>query len=184
MPVWGWVVLAVVVIAVALAAWLGWQRQRSRGLRERFGPEYDRTLGERDDRRQAEAELAAREKRHAGFEIRPLDAEARERYANEWRDTQAAFVDRPVEAVRRADGLVSELMRERGYPVEDFDQRAADISVDHPDVVDNYRSAHAISLASDRNEANTEDLRKSMVHYRSLFDELLVEEERRPEEAR
>jgi hypothetical protein len=176
MELWVWIVLAVVVIGVALAAWFGWQRQRSRGLHERFGPEYERTLEERGDRREAEAELAAREKRHADLDIRPLDPETRERYAAEWRDTQAAFVDRPPEAVHRADELVAGLMRERGYPVEDFDQRAADISVDHPGVVDNYRSAHTIALASDRNEASTEDLRKSMVYYRSLFNELLVEE--------
>jgi hypothetical protein len=183
MPTWGWIVLGVVIVALAVVAWLGWQRQRSRGLQERFGPEYDRTLEDRDDRRQAEAELAAREKRHAELDIRPLDPETREQYANRWRDTQAEFVDRPVEAVRRADGLVGDLMRERGYPVEDFDQRAADVSVDHPDVVENYRTAHTISLASDRNEASTEDLRKAMVHYRSLFEELLAVE-RRPEEAR
>jgi predicted nucleic acid-binding protein len=183
MPDWVWILLVVVVLALVVVAWLAWQRQRSQHLRQQFGPEYDRTVTEREDRRQAEAELLARQRRRDELQVRPLDPSARERYADGWRDIQSRFVDRPVDSVREADQLISALMQERGYPVEDFDQRAADISVDHPTVVDNYRSAHAIFLVSDRDEASTEDLRKAMLHYRALFDELLAEEPR-PEEAR
>jgi hypothetical protein len=150
-------------------------------LQRRFGPEYERAVDQRDDRRQAEADLTARARRRSKLEITPLEPEARQRYGEAWRRVQADFVDRPVEAVREADRLVADVMRERGYPMEGFDQRAADVSVDHPQVVDNYRSAHEIAMASDRNEASTEDLRKAMVHYRSLFEELLEEEDRERE---
>jgi type VI protein secretion system component VasK len=184
MPEWGWVALGIVVLVViAVLAWVAWRRQRTRRLQSRFGPEYDRAVEEREDRRHAEAELTARERRRSQLEIRPLEPSARERYAEAWNRVQADFVDRPVEAVREADRLVTEVMRERGYPMDDFDQRVADVSVDHPHIVDNYRAAHQISLASDRNEASTEDLRKAMVLYRSLFDELL-RERREQQEAR
>jgi hypothetical protein len=177
MPVWGWVVLAlVVVVVVALIAWAVSSRQRTRHLQSRFGPEYERAVEAGDGRREAEADLIARERRRSDLDIRPLEPETRQQYRNTWDRVQADFVDRPVEAVREADRLVAEVMRDRGYPMEDFDQRAADISVDHPQVVDNYRSAHEISLASDRNEASTEDLRKAMVHYRALFVDLLADE--------
>jgi hypothetical protein len=177
MPVWGWVVLAVVVVvAVALIAWAVWRRQRTRHLQSRFGPEYERAVEAGDGRREAEADLIARERRRSDLDIRPLEPETRQQYQNTWDRVQADFVDRPVEAVREADRLVAEVMRDRGYPMEDFDQRAADISVDHPQVVDNYRSAHEISMTSDRNEASTEDLRKAMVHYRALFVDLLADE--------
>jgi hypothetical protein len=132
-------------------------------------------------RRRAESELAERERRREYLEIVPLEPAARERYAEAWRDTQARFVDSPEQAIREADHLVTEVMRERGYPMEDFDQRAADVSVDHPNVTENYRAAHATSLANDQGEASTEDLRQAMVHYRALFVELL---EQPGEEAR
>jgi hypothetical protein len=176
MPVWAWIVIGVLLVAaVALIAWAAWQRSRTRRLQQRFGPEYERAIEEREDKRQAEAELTARERRRSELDIRPLDPSDRERYSEEWRRVQAEFVDHPVEAVREADRLVGDVMRERGYPMEDFDQRAADVSVDHPHLVNNYRTAHNISLASDRSEASTEDLRKAMVHFRSLFAELLEE---------
>jgi hypothetical protein len=125
------------------------------------------------DRRQAEAELAARRERRERLTIRPLPAEARARYARQWETVQAQFVDSPQAAIAAADGLVNAVMSDRGYPVSEFEQRAADVSVDHPSVVENYRNAQAISLRSQRGEATTEELRQAMQHYRSLFDELL-----------
>src|ERR687884_55880 len=119
--------------------------------------------------------LRARQKRRDELDVKPLDPAARERYAEEWQATQARFVDDPGGAITEADVLIQRVMRERGYPVEDFEQRAADVSVDHPDVVNNYRAAHGISIAHERERATTEDLRVAMQHYRSLFDELLGE---------
>jgi hypothetical protein len=174
MPVWAWIVIAIGVVAViALIAWTAWSRQRSARLRQQFGPEYDRALTERGDRRRAESDLAARRKRRAGLDIRPLDASARRRYVERWREVQIGFVDGPAQAVADADGLVTEVMQERGYPVEDFEERASIVSVDHPDIVHEYRAAHGISMANDNGRASTEDLREAVLHYRSLFDELL-----------
>ena len=142
MSQWIWVVLAVVVLAViGLVAFRVLRERRTRQLRTGFGPEYDRAIDQSEDRRAAETELTQRKKRRSSFDIRPLSPESRERYGDEWRQTQAHFVDEPVEAVALADKEVMQVMRERGYPVEDFDQRAADLSVDHPNVVENYRSA-------------------------------------------
>jgi hypothetical protein len=178
MPLWGWVVIAAVVLLVVLGAVLGVRRKRRTGfLRGAFGPEYERTVADVGGRKEAESELEARQQRRAEMDLRPLDPTARERYQRAWQQTQAQFVDSPAKATREADLLVAEVMRDRGYPMEDFDQRAADISVDHPDVVENYRAAHGVSLANDQGNASTEDLRRAMVHYRSLFDELLVAED-------
>ena len=174
MPWWGWVLIAVaIVVLLALVVWSARSRSRSRALRERFGPEYDRAVTETGDRRAAESELDARRRRREELDIRPLDPTARERYTEQWRSTQSKFVDAPSEAIREADALVMQVMGERGYPMENFEQRAADISVDHPNLVENYRAAHAISLANDHGQASTEDMRQAMVHYRSLFEELL-----------
>ena len=175
MDAWIWAIIAVVVVVVAaLAIWQVTARQRRERLRGRFGPEYDRTLDRTaGDRRAAESELAEREKRREQLEIRPLSAAARDRYSGSWREVQALFVDEPRTAVRDADQLVISVMRERGYPMDDFEQRAADVSVDHPDVVENYRAAHRISEASERGDATTEDLRQAMRHYRALFEDLL-----------
>jgi predicted nucleic acid-binding protein len=173
MPVWAWIVIglgAVIVIALAL---FGADRQRSRHLEEKFGPEYGRTVRERGDRRAAESELREREQVRERLEIRPLSDRQRERYGREWEETQSAFVDNPSGALGDADRLVAEVMRERGYPVDDFEQQAAVVSVDHPDVVANYREGHAIYLSFDRGDASTEDLRQAMQHYRVLFDDLL-----------
>jgi hypothetical protein len=171
------ILIALAVIAVAgIVYWAIVNRRRSR-LRERFGPEYDRMVEQREDRRGVESELAMREKRRSRLDIRPLRPEARDEYAGRWRDTQARFVDEPGPAVGEADNLVQEVMRERGYPVEDFSQRESDLSVDHPTVLENYRSAHGISMAQSQGQASTEDLRQAMVHYRTLFVELLEVDE-------
>ncbi len=177
------IVLAIVVVVVlAIVAWAIMQRQRSEELRQRFGPEYDRAVAERGDQRRAEAELEERRKRVEQLHIRLLTPEERERFAEAWRMTQARFVDEPSVAIEEADRLVTDVMETRGYPVGDFEQRAADISVDHPDVVSNYRAAHAIARANARGEANTEDLRQAMVHYRALFEDLLETRELEPKE--
>ena len=174
MPTWGWVVIivaAVAVVAIALAAAL--RARRSRRLREGFGPEYDRTVEEAGDRRAAERELRDRRQRREQLDIRELTPAARERYVAQWQSVQTRFVDDPGGAVRESDRLVQQVMNERGYPTEDFDQRAADVSVDHPDVVTHYREAHTVWAANERGEATTEDLRQALIHYRSLFDALL-----------
>jgi hypothetical protein len=167
------VILAVVVVAIAIGVFLFLQRRRSQSLREQFGPEYKRALDQYGDQRKAEAELAAREKRVRKLEIHGLVLDEQRRFENGWKQTQARFVDEPSAAVREADGLVKELMQSRGYPMGDFEQRAADISVDHPNVVTNYRAAHDIAARNNSGKATTEDLRQAMVHYRSLFEELL-----------
>jgi hypothetical protein len=165
-----------VVVIAAAVAYSMMARRRSRHLKDRFGPEYERAVRERDGRRGAEQELASREKRRERLDIRDLTPEARRRYAASWQQAQARFVDHPSQAVREADDLVMGVMRDRGYPMENFDQQSADVSVDHPLVVENYRAAHAISLANDHDQAGTEDLRQAMVHYRALFQELLGDE--------
>ncbi len=177
MPVWAWILIAVaVVIVAAVAGWLAWSKRRTDQLRSRFGPEYDRTVVETGGRRKAESELDARRKRRRELDIRPLSAASRQRHLERWRNTQARFVDTPNDAIREADALVIAVMTERGYPMEDFEQQAADISVDHAGVVENYRAAHGISMANDHGKASTEDLRQGMVHYRALFEELLEDQ--------
>ncbi len=175
MPDWVWIVIvAVAVVLVAAGTWQIATKRRSERLRGRFGTEYDRTIERRGGRRRvAETELAEREQRREQLQIRPLSPAARERYMTSWREVQAQFVDDPDEAIRDADALVTSVMRERGYPMENFEQRAADISVDHPDVVENYRAAHRISVASAEKQASTEDVRKAIRHYRALFEHLL-----------
>jgi hypothetical protein len=170
------IVLIVALVVLAAVAWLVTQRRRSAQLHERFGPEYDRTVRQAGDRRRAEDELAAREQRVKQLEIRPLQAEERARFADRWRTVQGQFVDEPAGAVQEADRLVAEVMRARGYPVEAFEQRVADISVDHPQVVEHYRAAHATALRQERGDASTEDLRQALVHYRALFADLLETE--------
>jgi hypothetical protein len=174
------VIVAIVLIAlVAGALVLARRRSQSQQLQQGFGPEYDRAVEERGgDRRQAEAELLERRERREQFDIRELEPAARDRYSERWRAAQRRFVDQPGPAVGEADALVMEVMRDRGYPVADeFDQRAADLSVDHPDVVENYRAAHGISGRATAGEATTEDLRQAMVHFRALFVDLLGADE-------
>ncbi|MGW0467872.1 hypothetical protein ACWDX6_21815 [Streptomyces sp. NPDC003027] len=163
-------VVVIALIAVALVA-----ARRRRRLQDRFGPEYERTVEDAGSRRDAERDLAEREKRHDSLELRPLSGSERDRYAREWNGVQEEFVDRPQEAVHDADRLVTALMKARGYPTEDFDQQVRDLSVEHGRTLEHYRAAHEINALSTRQQATTEQLRGAMVHYRALFDELLAE---------
>lgn len=172
------VILAIVVVLLLLAvAWWAWQRRRTAELRARYGPEYTRTVHELGDRRRAEAELVARKERVEHLDIQPLGAEQRATFQTRWRGVQARFVDDPRGAVSDADHLVDEVMAARGYPLADFDRRAADLSVHHPRVVENYRAARDIAQRHRRGEASTEDLRRAMVYYRELFQDLLEDRE-------
>lgn len=181
-----WVILGfVVVVAVIVIGWLWARMRRTRHLQSRFGPEYDRAVeASSGDSAKAEAELRQREYRRDRLYIRPLSTESQAVYARRWREVQARFVDQPATAVGEADTLIGQAMAERGYPVEDFDQRAADLSVDHPDVVDHYRAAHTIAVANRDQTASTEDLRQAMIHYRALFERLIEVAEPAPEEVR
>jgi hypothetical protein len=167
------VLIIVAVLAVAFGLFMYIQRERTKRLRSKFGPEYDRVVDRYGNQRKAEEDLAQRQKRVEKFHIRDLNPADADRFANAWRAEQARFVDSPREAIANADRLVNELMKTRGYPMGDFEQRAADISVDHPVVLENYRAAHAIALRDSQGTASTEDLRQGMVHYRALFEELL-----------
>jgi hypothetical protein len=167
------VVLVLVLIAAVVAIWVYNQRRKSQQLRERFGPEYEHAVQEHGEREGAERELAARAERVEQLHIRPLPPDESARYGEAWRGVQARFVDEPNVAIAEADRLVAEVMQARGYPMGEFEQRAADVSVNHPRVVENYRAAHAIAGRSERGEASTEDLRQAMVHYRALFAELI-----------
>ena len=176
-----WVVVAVIVLALVAAAWLisrELRRRQSLRLQQRFGPEYSRVISARGDRTRAEAELLARERRVERLELVALTPEDAAKFSQAWGVLQARFIDNPRGVVVEADSLVRDLMVKRGYPMADFERRAADISVDHPTVVDAYRSARAIALRDQKGQASTEELRKAVVYYRALFDELL--EVRRP----
>ena len=166
-------VVVVLIIVVGVAFYMRKRKHTTAELRDRFGPEYDRAVKQHGSERKAEAKLTDRETRVELLKIRELDVTERERYLAQWKAVQSRFVDYPKGAVTEADELVSSLMQTRGYPVADFDQRAADISVDHSRVVENYRSAHNIALRLGKGEASTEELRTAMIHYRSLFDELV-----------
>ena len=176
-------VLALVVALIAVAAWIFFQRKRSQDLEKRFGPEYERAVEEHGSRPKAEAELMTRQKRVDKLNIVPLSPADAARFADAWRTLQGRFVDSPQQVLQEADVLVQDLMRKRGYPVSDFEGRAADISVDHPGVVEHYRAAQQIAMQEQRGKANTEDMRKAVVHYRALFDELL-EVQPPPQQAR
>jgi hypothetical protein len=167
-----WLMAAAVVLVVIVALFVV-RRQRSERLRQRFGPEYERTVRDAGDVRKAEAVLQSRAARVARLHIRPLAPEEAQRFSAQWSDVQAQFVDDPRGAVTQADRLVGEVMHARGYPVGEFEQRVEDISVDHPNVVMNYRAARAIAEEHARGGASTEDLRQAMVHYRALYAELL-----------
>ena len=190
MPVWGWVLIAAAIVVIAAVAIIVTRsansRKRTERLKERFGPEYERTVGEAGEQGGAEDELAGRERKRDKLDIIPLSPGAREKYADSWRTVQTAFVDNPSSAVGDADRLVTQVMRDRGYPIDDFDQRAADISVDHPKVVENYRTAHSIYLLQEEGDVGTEDQREAFVHYRALFEKLLEtdKDKDKPKEAR
>jgi len=177
------ILVAALVIAICAALWMYIQKERTQKLRSKFGPEYDKAVAHHRDRGHAESELQKRADRVAKFKIQPLKAEDRSRYTEDWRLEQSRFVDDPRGAVNHADALVQDVMKRRGYPVGDFEQNAADLSVDHPRVVENYRIAHQIALKEGESPDNTEDLRKAMVSYRALFEDLLVETAGKPEEA-
>ena len=171
------IVIVVAVLVLAALGWLVWQRQRSEALRSQYGPEYDRAVNEIGDKRRAEAELVKRHERVQQLDIRPLSAAQRGDYTGRWRSVQTKFVDDPKGAVTDADALVDDVMKARGYPIDTFDQRAADLSVHHPRVVENYRAARDIALRHRRGQATTEDLRQAMVYYRVLFQDVLEDRE-------
>ena len=179
METFGWIAIIVGVLAAAVLIWYLVKQSRTRTLQRDFGPEYDRTMARAGDRGLAESDLRERRERVGALDVRPLSRSDHDRFASEWTKVQAEFVDTPAEAVTEADELIQQVMATRGYPVEDFDRRAADVSVEHPEVVENYRSAHSIAVKEARGDgdADTEALRKAMVYYRSLFDELLVVED-------
>lgn len=179
-----------VIVLLLIGAALGIsfsRRQRTKNLQERFGPEYDRTLQKVGDQRQAESELEQRVGHVKSLDIRPLSAEEVKRYTDEWRLTQAEFVDQPLSAVQKANRLIKAVMKARGYPVDDFEQRAADISVDYPHLVEDYRGLHALAVKGEKDNLTTEELRQAMIHGRALFDTLVQPEVRaveRPEKER
>lgn len=186
MPTWSWIVIAVVVVVIVLLAAVVaasmMRQKRSERLRDQFGPEYEHTVEKAGDQRAAERELLARERKHNKLDIKELAPESRMRYVEAWGVTQAGFVDNPSKSVGDADRLVTEVMRERGYPVDDFEQRAADVSVDHPQVVEHYRAAHILHLAQEQGEIGTEAQREALVHYRALFERLVGTEPQTPAE--
>jgi hypothetical protein len=166
------IIIIAIIVVVAIVAGVLYDARRRR-LRQRFGPEYDRLVEERDSRRQAESELTARQRRVRDLDIRPLSAEARARYSGDWTDVQERFVDAPQDSVAVAQRLVMTVMNERGYPTEGADQVLADLSVEHARVLDHYRAAYEISQRAADGMASTEDLRQAMIHYRALFQDLL-----------
>ncbi|HZO26053.1 MAG TPA: hypothetical protein VFH48_08675 [Chloroflexota bacterium] len=178
------VLVIALVAAIGAAVWLYMRNRQTAALQDRFGPEYDRALSEHHDQSRAERELKEREERVDHLNIRSLDREERDRFAERWRSVQARFVDDPAGATDEADQLVGELMATRGYPVGDFEQRAADVSVNHPRVVEHYRAAHEIALRNAHGDADTEQLRQALVHFRALFEDLLEVEAPEHTEAR
>jgi hypothetical protein len=184
------IIAAIVVVAlIAAAAWFAYQKKESHRLEDRFGPEYGRTVDELGSRSKAEAELKTRQRRVEQLNIVALSPQDANRFSQSWKSLQARFVDDPRAVVVEADALVRELMQKRGYPMGDFERRAADISVDHPRVVDHYRAAQHIAARGRSGNVETEELRKAVVHYRALFSELLEvrddpQSQRNPMEAR
>ncbi|MGM1062135.1 hypothetical protein [Saccharothrix sp. Mg75] len=166
-------VILIVLVVVGVGAFLVRSALQRKRLRSKFGPEYDRALEGKGDRTAAERELAEREREHAKLELRPLDPGTREAYARNWTTIQEQFVDEPSAAVGQADRLVTDLMAERGYPTEEYEKRVSLLSVEHANTLGHYRDAHEIRRRQDRGEASTEDLRTAMVHYRTLFEDLL-----------
>jgi hypothetical protein len=177
MATWIWVVIAIAVVVVVALVAVGARQRRTAVLRDHFGPEYDRTVENREDRRAAEAELLARQRQRAQFDVQPLPEATRLSFAEEWRELQERFVDQPAQAAGAADALITRVMEARGYPMNDFDTQADLVSVDHPDTVENYRFAHAVQQRAQTRQASTEDLREALLRYRSLFDELLRPED-------
>jgi hypothetical protein len=173
-------IIVIVVLGIIALAAVAWYLMRRRELQQRFGPEYERTVEESDNRLAAEKELRERESRHAELELRELEPEARARYTEQWAQIQARFVDAPENAVAAADDFVTELIGERGYPTDDYDDRLAHLSVEHARVLSDYREAHDINLRNQRGEATTEQLRLAVLHYRSLVTDLLGDDAAEP----
>jgi len=167
------IVLILAVVAMAAAVWVFMERKKTRKLKQNFGPEYDRVIDQEKSARRAEAVLGERQKRVETYPLHSLTEEQRDRLAARWRMVQEHFVDDPRDAVAQADVIITEAMRTRGYPMADFEQRAADLSVDHPAVVEDYRAAHQIAMRDAQGTATTEDLRKAMQLYRNLFEDVL-----------
>jgi hypothetical protein len=168
------VLVAVVFLIIGVLAAMALTRvQRTKQLKERFGPEYERAMNEKGNKRQAEDELAARLAHVNALQIRPLTADEVNRYALDWQETQTEFVDEPLTALQKADHLIREVMKAKGYPVEDFEQRAADISVDYPELVTDYRGLHLIAVKQKEDDVSTEEMRQAMVHGRALFENLI-----------
>ncbi|WP_234391059.1 hypothetical protein [Nocardia suismassiliense] len=176
-------VIVLVVLAAAVIALVVWPMVRRQRLRSRFGPEYDRTVEELDDRRAAERELAERERRHAELELRALSPEQKQLYTAQWVEVQERFIDDPAEALQSADRLLTTVMAQRGYPTENFDQQVADLSVEHAEALGHYRAAHEIATRATGSEVSTEDRRTAIVHYRDLFQDLLngATDDKKPE---
>jgi hypothetical protein len=173
MATWVWILIVIAAVAVVALIAMAARQRRTTALRQRFGPEYDRAVEARQGRRGAEADLRDRERQRAQLDIRPLPEGMRVRFARDWQDVQERFVDQPSDAVVAADGLVYSVMEARGYPMGDFDAQADLVSVDHPEVVENYRMAHGIYERAQAQQASTDDLREALLRYRSLFEELL-----------
>jgi hypothetical protein len=182
MEPWQIAIIVVALLVLVSIVWIGVRRQRTQRLTGQYGPEYQRTVESAGGQREAERELDARQERVKRFEIRALSTAEHDRYLASWKESQAHFVDDPPGAISQADVLVQEVMRARGYPMTDFEQRAADISVDHPHVLNEYRAAHNIAERHATSGVETEDLRQAMVHYRALFDDLLETDSAAPEQ--
>jgi FtsZ-interacting cell division protein ZipA len=180
METWQVVVIIVAVLVALIVVWSMARRRRTQRLTEQYGPEDQRAVESAGDQRAAERELDARRERVQGYEIRALSSDERDRYSASWKETQAHFVDDPSGAISQADVLVQEVMQARGYPMVDFEQRAADISVDHPHVVEEYRAAHDVAERHATGSVETEELRQAMVHYRTLFEDLLETDDEAP----
>lgn len=171
---WTWLIIAIVVVLIVIGLLMTSRRRRTASLRGQFGPEYERVVEDADSRRAAESDLRDRQRERDQLEIRPLPETSRVNYLDEWRAVQERFVDQPSDAVDSANGLLTRVMTERGYPVADFEDRADLISVDHPQVVENYRFAHRVHESNLNKRASTEDLREAFLRYRSLFEEMLA----------
>jgi len=177
MPTWEWILIAVsvviVVAVVVVVASVISRRRKTERLKQHYGREYERLVSQTGSQKDAENELTARERKREKLDIVPLTPSALSDFTMRWHEVQTKFVDNPATAVGVADRLVTEVMRERGYPVDDFEQRAADVSVDHPQIVENYRAAHGIHLSQQQADVSTEQQREAFVHYRALFEKLL-----------
>jgi hypothetical protein len=172
-------IVLVLLLVIGAIAYAAWQRKRSAELQQRFGPEYDHTVQQRGRRRTAEAELRQREKEHEQLDLQPLPPQQLERYRAEWAEVQQQFVDDPEQAVRQADRLAARIMADRGYPTHNFEEGAAQVAVDHPEVVQRYRAAHSLAIEQERGQPTTEELRRAVTAYRSLVDVLLEDGQQR-----